>query len=332
MDASRTEKISPPPGVIGSLRAGFDTVATHITAILLPVILDVWLWLGPRLGVKEFFQSLETFWMPYWRMSPSQEQFQANVEIYRDFLSLLGAYNLAALLRTFPVGIPSLMTRVQPMDTPLGAPAVHQVGSFPGLLGWTALLISIGWVGGYIYFRWVASLVMKSARPGGSQPGGSFLQSLIISLIWAALFVVLGLPALAIINLSAAIPPLQFSLMLFLGFLSMWLVVPLFFSPLGIFVRREHVFSSIQSGVQLARFTLPGSSLFVLCVLLISLGLNFVWSIPPAGSWMSLVGILGHAFISTALLAASFIYYRDMTDWLQSVLERIRAGTAAPRA
>jgi hypothetical protein len=44
------------------------------------------------------------------------------------------------------------------------------------------------------------------------------------------------------------------------------------------------------------------------------------------------VGILGHAFISTALLAASFIYYRDMTAWLQSVFERIKAGSASPQS
>jgi hypothetical protein len=37
-----------------------------------------------------------------------------------------------------------------------------------------------------------------------------------------------------------------------------------------------------------------------------------------------LVGILGHAFISTTLLAASFVYYRDMSNWLQNVYERFQ--------
>jgi hypothetical protein len=332
MDASRTESISPPPGVIGSLRAGFDTIATHISAILLPVVLDLWLWLGPRVGVTEFVRSLETIMVQYWNTAGvTPEQFKATMDSYREFLTVMDSFNLAALLRTFPIGIPSLMTGIQPVDTPMGAPVVHQVGTFIDVLGWSALLTGIGWLGGYYYFRWVASLVVKNAKPDGSQPGGAFLQSLIISLIWAALFFLVGLPVMMVLYLASAVPPLQFSLMLFLGFLSMWLVVPLFFSPLGIFVRRQHVFSSILSGVQLARFTLPGSSLFVLCILLISMGLNFVWSIPPAGSWMSLVGILGHAFISTALLAASFIYYRDMTDWLQAVLERIKAGAATPQ-
>jgi len=37
-----------------------------------------------------------------------------------------------------------------------------------------------------------------------------------------------------------------------------------------------------------------------------------------------LVGIVGHAFISTTLLAASFVYYRDMSNWLQNVYERFQ--------
>jgi hypothetical protein len=39
---------------------------------------------------------------------------------------------------------------------------------------------------------------------------------------------------------------------------------------------------------------------------------------------LTLVGIAGHGFISTALLAASFIYYRDMNEWLNTVYERFQ--------
>jgi hypothetical protein len=43
-------------------------------------------------------------------------------------------------------------------------------------------------------------------------------------------------------------------------------------------------------------------------------------------------GILGHAFITTALLASSFIYYQDMSAWLQTVLARLRASMPAQQA
>ena len=51
MNVQKIESLPPPPGVIGSLRAGFDAVSKHIGLILLPVALDIFLWLGPRLSV-----------------------------------------------------------------------------------------------------------------------------------------------------------------------------------------------------------------------------------------------------------------------------------------
>jgi hypothetical protein len=112
--------------------------------------------------------------------------------------------------------------------------------------------------------------------------------------------------------------------------LSFWLIVPLFFTPHGIFVRRQNAFYSIFTSLRMARFTLPTSGLFVVCVLLLSTGLNYLWSVPPDNSWMKLVGIGGHAFITTALLAASFVYYRDMNVWLQTVFERLQQKQSMP--
>jgi hypothetical protein len=39
---------------------------------------------------------------------------------------------------------------------------------------------------------------------------------------------------------------------------------------------------------------------------------------------MLVVGIAGHAFITTALLSASFVYYHDMNAWLRLVLSQIQ--------
>jgi hypothetical protein len=45
-----------------------------------------------------------------------------------------------------------------------------------------------------------------------------------------------------------------------------------------------------------------------------------------------LVGIFGHAFVTTALLAASFIYYRDMNAWLEVALDRFKTKATTRQA
>jgi hypothetical protein len=140
-------------------------------------------------------------------------------------------------------------------------------------------------------------------------------------------------PALFIIYVSFAINAvLGQGLLLFLGFAALWLLVPLFFSPHGIYVRKQNAFASFLGGFQLTRLTLPSSSMFVLVVFLVGFGLNLLWAVPAEDSWLALVGVLGHAFITTALLAASFIYFQEMSTWLQTVLERLRSGLPAQNA
>ena len=40
------------PGIIDTLSAGFQTVNRHLYLLLVPILLDLFYWLGPRLTVK----------------------------------------------------------------------------------------------------------------------------------------------------------------------------------------------------------------------------------------------------------------------------------------
>ena len=100
--------------------------------------------------------------------------------------------------------------------------------------------------------------------------------------------------------------------------------MPLFFTPHGIFIRKQNALRSILSSLRMIRFSLPTSGMFVLSVFILSRGLDILWSAPKSESWLALVGFAGHAFITSAMLAASFVYYRDMGDWLEKVYERLQ--------
>lgn len=330
----KIETLPPPPGIVGSLRAGFDAIASHLTVILIPLALDLLLWLGPRLHVDRLFQPIFNELARYARYSgfPSAD-LKTLQENSTAILEQLGQFNLLSTLRTFPIGVFSLMSGTRPAGTPLGAPSVIQIDSVLTLLVWIVSLTLIGWMFGGLFFRWVSLVVIDPSQSVENRVGRSILQTMLMSLMYFILAIMLGVPLLIVLALvMAASPLLAQGLLLILGLLSMWLVVPLFFSSHGIYMRRQNVFSSIYTSLRMARFTMPTSSLFVLSVLLIAYGLNFLWKIPSSDSWMVLVGILGHAFVTTSLLAASFIYYRDMQVWLQTIFEKLKANLPTQQA
>jgi hypothetical protein len=325
MEVSRVENLPPPPGVISSIKAGFDTIATHITAILLPLLLNLFLWLGPRLRMKALFDSIKGDVVQIWKTGGvSADDIQRVLTWYN---STIPNVNLFWLLRTLPIGISSLLYPRAASSTPLGDPSNLQVSAV-SLLGWMFLLTLIGWIGGGLYFRSVAWITTVNKDDKQLSIMHAIAQTMLISVFWTILLMAIGVPVFLALALVLQFSPFIANLLVLLVSLaSMWVIVPLYFWPHGVFIKKQNVITSIISSFQMARFTLPTSSMFVLAAFLLTFGLNYLWSIPPEDSWMTFIGILGHSFVATALLAASFIYYRDMNIWLQAVIDKLRPNS-----
>jgi len=321
---------------MGSLRVGFYAVSSHVWLILIPLLLDVFLWFAPRLSVDTlfhpFFEMIITQARTVLTTSADLERFTDNLALLREVAERFNLLSLLGRLQTFPVGISSLLAQTMPVKTPLGSQDVVHISSFPGFLGLAFLFTVIGWIMGGLYFRWVSGIALADAtRFPMISLSWAILQTLILSAIWVLALLLILFPAMFILTfLMLLSPPLASGVLLLALFFSVWLIVPLFFTPHGIFVRKQNAFYSIFTSLRMARFTLPTSALFVLSALLLTTGLNYLWSVPPDDSWMLLVGIGGHAFITTALLAASFVYYRDMNAWLQTVFEQLQHKQSSP--
>ena len=326
------EDFTPPPGIISSLKSGFDITANHIEIILLPVFLDIFLWFGPYLRVGELLRKVLAQFndLVQKNLIPATEAGYYQ-EMIKELIEL--DVNLFSLLRTFPIGISSIMAQALPAQTPFGEPSFYQIGSSFSFFIWVGGLTIIGWFLGSLYFAWVAKVALQNERQNFLWAGKSALQATLLAMAWVIALFAFGTPLLLLflifgqINASLA----QFAL-IFLAFFAMWIIVPIFFSFHGIYTKEENLFRSILSSFHLTRFTLPTSSFFVLSVLVLSQGLNVLWLTPSDSSWMMLVGILGHAFITTALLAASFIYYRDMYIWLELLLEKLNSKATSAQA
>ncbi len=301
-------------------------MANHILVILPPVLLDLFLWLGPHLRLKTFLE-------PFIQGIPSMASaLQANIPnialVEQTWTDAANRFNFFVLLRTFPIGVTSLLGLRMPATTPMGLPLGLDAGSLLGILGWGIIIVFFGWVAGAYYYYSVSSAAIEI-------PTRSFLktvrQTVLLSIIWLAVLFIFGLPVLMLVSVVSLISAFLGQVMLFiLALLLIWLLMPMFFSAHGIFIAQMDAMRAILNSLRMVRFTLPNTGLFLLVFVIINIGLNSLWNSGPDQSWFMLVGIAGHAFISTALLAASFIYYRDINTWLAIVIEQLsRQATSA---
>ncbi len=327
-----SDEITPPPGIISSLKSGFDITATHIGIILFPVLLDVFLWLGPRLSVGNLIQKL---FIQLDLLAREEVASVAEIQSIQESLEKLLSLdiNLFSILRTFPIGVSSLMGQALPTQSPLGEASSYQIGSAFTFFFWLIGLTFIGWVLGSLYFAWVAKMTLQNEEHNFLWIGKAILQATLLAIFWIIILFLVGTPLLLVFSIFMQINAnLAQIALLFLAFFAMWIIVPIFFSAHGIFDKSENLFRSMLSSFHLSRFTLPTSSFFVISVVVLSQGFNILWLTPPNSSWMMLVGILGHAFITTSLLAASFIYYHDMNIWLETLLEILDTKATSAQA
>lgn len=316
-----------PPNLISALVGGFDAVTSHLGVIIFPVLLDLFLWWGPQLRLKTLILGLLNQMAA---LSGSQTPEMAElVNQTRTFWTPLAeGFNLFSALRSYPVGIPSLMAARPLGEAPFGTALAWEVPSvWAGFGAWLFLNLA-GLVFGTLFFILVVQAVMTGKvdwQQAIQRWPWSALQVLLLALFWAAILLAFSLP------LSCLFPILmlgglslgQMGIFLY-GALIIWLLFPLLLSAHGIFLNHRKMWGSLQDGYRLTRMTALSTGAMFLIILLLSQGLDLLWSVPPQSSWLALVGILGHAFIATGLLATTFVYYRDASRWTQRVEQQIK--------
>lgn len=322
--------INQPPRLMQVMIAGFNAVANHVYLILPPILLDVFLWLGPRLSLKRILSPMIADMTATFQQFGSAELNQAmnaSIEMWKQYAE---HFNFFSFLRTLPVGLPSLMAGSIDPATPFGGYTSMEVTSTTGFLLIGLLMAVAGMLLGCYYFSSVAH--------SGSAAGGQFslrcsgwqaAQTLLLTLLSITLILTLAIPGMLIISLLTFInPTLATAGLLVVTMLAMWFLLPLVFAPHGIYTRQLNAVTSMLNSVRLVRYFMPSVSMFILIAILLSMGLNRLWLAPPASSWLVLLGIAGHAFISTALLAASFIFYRSAHAWLEENLSKAAQARA----
>lgn len=327
MNPVQTQAFPSPPKLINSLMAGFESIIQNLGLILFSVCLDAWLWFGPQIRIQNLVQSFLD-WLGK-NMAVPQSGSTELVTLNMESIRVIGEQlNLVSLIRTFPIGIPSLIISHSSSENPLGRPLNWEVTSLQVFIGISLGMILIGILAGSIYFDFIYQATLKKKMNLESSLKNLpwyFSQVLLLSFFWLGVLVAASIPL-------ACIAPLLFSgnssLGLFFlvgyGLILTWVLLPLVFAPHGIFVEGYSMWTSILASARLTRFTLPSTFLFILTAILLSQGMDIIWNYTSDSSWLTVLSIIGHAFISASLISASFIHYRDAKIWIERIIQKTK--------
>lgn len=328
---TRRRAPAPPIGIIASITAGFETVNAQLGLVALPVALDLFLWLGPQLSVRplvdESLRLLDEVTLGAGGLTPDATLLRQGLEQ----AALL--FNLFSRLSTQPLGLPSLLALRGSALTPLGQPPVWPISNAGLYLVLFGAFSLVGLLFAALYFGGIAQQVRDGRLDFGQlgrQAWGNWLRLILFALLAAIAVFVIGGPTVVMASLAGLASPVLEVLISVLGTsLILWLLLFAVYAVHGILLQQRGLFGSLWDSLRLVQASLPQTAGLVGAVTLIYYVLGLVWNLARNDSWLMVFGIAGHALVSTALIAATFVFYKDRYRWWvetqQALKEQVRS-------
>ena len=322
---------SKPVGVLAALAAGFDRVAAKPILILPPLILDLFLWFGPHLtlpflvsivpdGISGLVDSFGADPMMVEQVNVLQQMLNLFIERYNliSALSSLPAgmpFNLLTAIASLPAGVPSLMAGAMPANTPIGQPQILEIGDLSSVVVIWAGMTVFGLGLGAFYHRWLA----QQAAPKAEVTTGWIVwirMVLLFLLVYISGFLWILCMVLLASTVGLFVPLIGTILLLIVLSLLFWAAVYMAFTAHGIVLYGFRVVKAMLESVRVVRWNLLSTVGFLfLCFFITWLSMQ-VWVLPGDDSWYRLLALIGHAFVSATLIAASYIFYQSRHSWL----------------
>ncbi len=303
------EQITTLPGVFATIAAGFDLITKHLWLLLLPVILDVFYWLGPRLRFQDLIEELLA-------VLPAEADI---LDVGSQLMQVAPRTNLFTTLTVQLIGVPALIVGQAPEKTPISSQVID-ISTWSSWLGLFVLFSIIGLFLTAFLYTLIVYAINKQTPDGeivnagqwAKRVGTSWLRLIGLLLIFLLIVFIIYIPLITISTILFMINGTLGSIVLLAGpLILIWIVIFLFLAPFGIVLNSRPVFRAVFESMRLVQTYLPSALLLVLTVLLAGTILDWLLFAVENGTWLTFFNIIGHAFVSTSLIAAIFIYYRD---------------------
>ncbi len=345
----KAEDIKPPISVFTALRDGLDLTSSKLWLVLIPLILDLVIWVGPRLSFKPVLE----------------EPYEQYVQAFDDALALMDADTPALMEPTealfldqyfFLIGIPpflgmpsvisnmQLSREVLPLPVPISPPTI-QIQTWGGV----ALVFGISILLNITLFTLFSILVANSVHASEQASINvnwaqyimltlaQFLIALIIIilLMFLLLFPFL-LPSVLLGVLGGAgsnLLTIVVSTIVLLGWvLILWLGTFIVFTGHGITLHRKHIIAALWDSIRVVQWNRSATTFMLLTTIILYVLFRMLWYTAPTDSPATLIAIIGNAFINTSLLATTYIYYQDRHRYWEEMRAYLKAQLEAKRA
>jgi hypothetical protein len=305
-------------GVIDTLSAGYEVVNRHAWIILIPIVLDLFLWLGPQLSAGRLISQTLSRLAPLGPGGASARLLDQAQQ--RELVEVAEGFNLLAALApsmVSVVGVPSLVAMLGIRD-PLQSTPVETWGAAAAIFFGA---LAVGMLLGSLYYAILAQQVRDGAVSLTRLAGDavrSWLRVVEYLVLLGGLGILFGLPIGFLAVGAALLSPALGSLALSAVMMALvWVGIYLFFVPNAIFLSQVGPLQAVKNSVAVVRINFWGAVGIVLLITLVLLGMGRVWDLAAdriAGPWGLAVGILGNAYIASGLVAASMRFYRERID------------------
>jgi hypothetical protein len=197
----------------------------------------------------------------------------------------------------------------------LGLPISVSIAEPASVIGLWLLLTVVGLGLGSRYHLWIARRIAPPGETGNGWKTWLRIMALAaIAYVTITAYLVVSLLAASLI---ANFVPFLGVVILFLSFtLLFWLVVYLFFTPHGIVRYKMGLLQALMESAAVVRLNMMPTLSFLGLAFAVSWLTSQVWLLPPEASWLGLLALLGHAFVSSMLWLGSYAFYQGRRDWL----------------
>ena len=305
-------------GIIDSISAGYRFLGRRVELILIPVLLDLLLWLSPQVGITPILQ----------RIGDAYTQMGAGVTMPAGFDEVTGATTemldvmgettnlLGALISGTLMHVPSIAAALTP---PITRDPIEIANSFVALAIWLGLAL-LGLFLGVLYMELLARVLPLGAasKPAGMGAlGRATLRHLGKVLLYIVLLAVFGLVAIVPLSIIVGIllmlaPALGTMAMAVAGGLFFVAAVYLFFVTAAIVLDDIGVFEAAGRSIQIVRKNFLPVVGFVVLITVIGLGIAMLLaSLAATSPFLAVLAIVANAWIGTGLTMALLVFYRS---------------------